>query len=97
MGASPPLLLITADDDASDAEMRRLDGELTTARWPHVLTAREGGHGLPDWDIDVALKFFSRVRSEPLPFAPPLPSRSRSVAHASGEVGADGGLELRDF
>jgi predicted esterase len=77
-GATPPLLLITADDDPSDGEMRQLDAELGRERWAHELVAREGGHALPEWDVDVALTFFARVRKERLPLAPPLqPSRPR--------------------
>jgi predicted esterase len=80
-GASaPPMLLVTADDDAADPEMRKLDGTLTLAGWPHALVAREGGHSLPDWDIDVALTFFRRVLREPFPLVPALPSRSQRAA-----------------
>jgi poly(3-hydroxybutyrate) depolymerase len=84
-GKTPPMLLITADDDASDPDMRRLDDELTRlAAWPHVLVAREGSHGLPDWDLDIALTFFARALAEGLPLAPPLASRGGNVlsAHA---------------
>jgi dienelactone hydrolase len=76
-GVPVPMLLITADDDASDPEMERLDAELSQAAWPHVLVAREGGHALPDWDIDTALTFFSRTRSERLPLVPPITSRTQ--------------------
>lgn len=102
---TPPILLVTADDDMSDPDMMQLDDELTCSRWPHALVAREGGHALPDWDIDSALVFFDRARTEKLPFSPPLPTRSvrprvtadASVDDAGGEIGGDGGLDLRDL
>jgi predicted esterase len=92
-GRTAPMLLITADDDPSDPEMRRLDDELTRSSWPHALVAREGIHGLPDWDIDTALTFFHRVRSEKLPLNPPLASRSRpraAVVDGGEDDDADG-------
>lgn len=96
----PPILLVTSED-AADPEMRKLDGELTLARWPHALVARAGGHSLPDWDIDVAVTFFARVLAgEGLPLDPPLPGHATSapsVRDAGAEVGADGGDELRDL
>ncbi len=58
LGQTPPILLITATEDVSDPEMRRLDDELTRENWPHSLASRGGGHALPDWDIDTALTFF---------------------------------------
>jgi predicted esterase len=101
---TPPILLVTADDDASDTEMMQLDDELTRAKWPHALVAREGGHALPDWDIDSALVFFDRARKETFPLSPPLATRSPrprvsadSVDDAGGEVGVDGGLDLGDL
>ena len=102
-----PMLLITADDDLSDPDMQRLDDELTQQRWPHAVVAREGGHALPDWDIESALTFFSRASKERLPFSPPLATRSRRprVAVDSGlsgddagvEVGVEGGLDVGDL
>jgi predicted esterase len=78
VGSTPPLLLITADDDASDPEMRELDAELTREGWRHEIVGREGGHALPDWDVGMALTFFERVMKERLPLTPPLqPPRSR--------------------
>jgi predicted esterase len=71
-GKKPPLLLITADDDLSDGEMRQLDAELTREHWGHEMVAREGGHELPDWDVDMALRFFTRAQREHLPLVPPL-------------------------
>jgi poly(3-hydroxybutyrate) depolymerase len=104
---TPPILLVTADDDLSDSDMMQLDDELTRAKWPHALVAREGGHALPDWDIDSALTFFDRARKEKLPLSPPLTTRSirprvveagvESVDDAGGEIGVDGGLDLGDF
>ncbi len=101
----PPMLLITADDDASDPEMTRLDDELTRTRWPHALVAREGGHALPDWDIDSALTFFKRIERERLPLSPPLESRStrrrapapNSVSEAGVEVTVDRADDLGDL
>lgn len=84
-GPMPPMLLITADEDPSDPEMRRLDGELTRASWPHALISRDGNHGLPDWDIDSALTFFTRARMEKLPLSPPLANRSRPAVPEAGE------------
>jgi predicted esterase len=71
-GAKTSVLLITADDDPSDPEMRQLDAELTQEKWPHDLVAREGVHALLDWDVDIALAFFARARKESVPLAPPL-------------------------
>ena len=102
---TPPILLVTADDDVSDVDMMQLDDELTRTKWPHALVAREGGHALPDWDIDSSLTFFDRARKEKLPLWPPLATRSvrprvvvdASVGHAGEEVGVDGGLDLGDL
>jgi predicted esterase len=107
---TPPILLVTADDDLSDSDMMQLDDELTRTKWPHALVAREGGHALPDWDIDSAITFFDRARREKLPFSPPLATRSvrprivtidasstESVDDAGGEIGVDGGLDLGDL
>lgn len=74
-GTKPPLLLLSADDDVSQEGMVRLDDELTRENWPHVHVAREGGHGLTDSDIDAALTFFERTRTESLPLDPPLSTR----------------------
>lgn len=72
-----PVLLISADDDASDPEMRDLDRELVRRKWHHAWVAREGTHALPDWDIEMAMTFFERTRTETLPLDPPLVSRGR--------------------
>jgi predicted esterase len=88
-GATPPLLLITADDDPSDPEMQELDAELTHEHWLHEYVARDGGHALPDWDIATALTFFTRTRKERLPLAPPLqPPRPRPTHASEGGVDA---------
>ena len=93
-----PMLLVTADDDAADPEMRRLDDELSSARWPHVLVAREGGHSLPDWDLDMVLTFFERTLEQGFPFKPALAGRSqRLVRNASAEITADGGVDFVDL
>lgn len=98
-----PMLLITADDDASDAEMMRLDGELTRRSWPHALVAREGGHALPDWDIESALTFFVRAAKERWPLSPPLVTRSPrprivdsgvAASEADDEAELEGGAQL---
>jgi dienelactone hydrolase len=79
-GRTPPLLLLSADDDVAQDEMIRYDEELARERWPHDSYARSGSHGLTDEDIDAALTFFSRA-SEPLPLRPPLPLH-RPTHHA---------------
>jgi predicted esterase len=88
MGAKPPLLLMSADEEASQEEMVRLDDELTKEDWPHVHYVRDGGHALPDSDIEVALTFFERTRTERLPLRPPLSSRiaRARTAPRDGEV-----------
>jgi predicted esterase len=75
-GPTPPMLLVDADDDPSGPEMSRLDASLTRAAWPHVGVVREGGHALADWDIDMSLTFFDRVRTERLPLVPALAART---------------------
>jgi predicted esterase len=80
VGQKPPLLLIDADDDPSGPEMDRLEAALTRESWPHAMVAREGGHALPDWDVEMALAFFDRTRIEQLPLSPPLAARARRLA-----------------
>ncbi|MCL2723424.1 MAG: hypothetical protein FWD69_03215 [Polyangiaceae bacterium] len=77
IGEKIPLLLITADDDPSNDEMMRLSGELARETWPAEIVTRESGYGhaLPNWDIDMALTFFTRVRTEDIPLDPPLSTR----------------------
>lgn len=77
---TPPLLLLSADDDIDQDDMLRLDAQLTREHWPHDGYARAGAHGLTDSDIDEALTFFTRAK-EPVPLEPPL-SAHRPVAHA---------------
>jgi predicted esterase len=77
---TPPLLLLSADDDIAQDDMIHLDGELTRAHWPHDSYARSGAHGLTDEDIDTALAFLARSR-EAMPLDPPL-SLHRPVHHA---------------
>jgi dienelactone hydrolase len=89
---TPPLLLLSADDDVAQDDMIRLDEGLTRAQWAHDSYARAGGHGLTDGDIDAALTFFARAR-EPLPLQPPL-ALHRAVRHPrdggpDAEVAAD--------
>jgi predicted esterase len=71
-GEKPPILLLTADDDPSDGEMRQLDDELSREKWPHEMVSREGTHELPDIDVNYALAFFDRALRERLPLTPPL-------------------------
>lgn len=75
-GATPPILLVDADDDPSGPEMSRLDADLSRESWPHAVVVREGGHALPEWDVDMSLTFFDRVRTERLPLTPPLGART---------------------
>ena len=75
VGSKPPLLLMSADEDVSQEGMVQLDDELTRDDWPHDHYVRDGGHALPDSDIDVALTFFERTRTEPLPLHPPISTR----------------------
>lgn len=70
-GAKPPLLLLSADDDEAQDTMLVLDQELTRENWAHDHYARDGGHGLTDSDIDLALAFFLR-NGEKVPLQPPL-------------------------
>ncbi len=83
---TPPLLLLSADDDIAQDDMIRFDEELTRTRWAHDSYARAGSHGLTDGDIDAALAFFSRAH-EPLPLEPPL-ALHRAVRHAR-DAGTD--------
>jgi hypothetical protein len=86
-------MLLVTSEDAADPEMRKLEAQLASARWPHALVAREGGHSLPDWDLDVVLTFFARALDEGFPLDPPL--ASRSVRDGGAEIPGDGGLDLR--
>ena len=87
---TPPLLLLSADDDVAQDEMIRFDEELTREHWAHDSYARAGGHGLTDEDIDAALMFFSRAH-EPLPLQPPL-ALHRAIRHAR-DAGAEGQIQ----
>ncbi len=84
-GPKPPLLLISADDDPSDGEMGLLDQELAREEWPHVVVAREGGHALLDWDVDVALTFFQRIQKERMPLSPALARGRRPTPPPSSD------------
>jgi len=74
LGAKPPLLLMSADEDSSQEGMMRLDDELTREGWLHENYSRAGTHELTDDEIDAALRFFVRLRDEKLPLTPPLSS-----------------------
>jgi hypothetical protein len=78
-GKQPPILLIDADDDPSGPEMDHLEATLAREAWPHAMVAREGGHALPDWDVEMALTFFDRTRTGSLPLSPPLSARPRRL------------------
>ena len=77
---TPPLLLLSADDDVAQDDMIRLEAELARAHWPHDSYARSGAHGLTDEDIDTALAFLARAQ-EAMPLEPPL-SQHRPRHHA---------------
>lgn len=83
---TPPLLLLSADDDVAQDDMLRLDAELARAHWAHDSYARAGTHGLTDQDIEAALTFFARS-SEPLPLEPPIAGLHRP-SHHEHETGA---------
>lgn len=74
-GKKPPILLLTADEDVSIESMMLLDGQLSQDKWPHVIGSRDGGHALPDSDIQTALTFFSRTEREGWPLSPPVTTR----------------------
>jgi dienelactone hydrolase len=76
---TPPLLLLSADDDVAQDDMIRYGQELVREGWSHDSYARSGGHALSDEDIDAVLSFFARS-GEPLPLVPPLPLH-RPVFH----------------
>lgn len=77
---TPPVLLLSADDDVAQEDMLRLDAELTKGRWPHDSYARAGVHGLTDQDVDATLAFIGRS-AEPLPLDPALAGLHRPSHH----------------
>jgi predicted esterase len=81
LGAKPPLLLMSADEDPSQEGMLRFDDELTRDGWLHENYSRAGTHELTDDEIEAALTFFVRLRREQLPLAPPL-STHRPRVHS---------------
>jgi len=87
---TPPLLLLSADDDVAQDEMIRFDEELARAHWAHDSYARGGGHGLGDEDIEAALTFFARA-GEALPLQPPL-ALHRAIRY-DRDAGAGGGIQ----
>ncbi len=80
----PPILLIDADDDPSSPEILHLEADLTREGWPHAMVIREGTHALPEWDVEMALTFFDRVHSEPMPLTPPLAPPRPPHPHDAG-------------
>lgn len=84
VGRKPPLLLVDADDDPSSPEILHLDSDLTREAWPHSMVIREGGHALPEWDVEMALTFFDRVRTEAVPLTPPLAPPRPPHPHDAG-------------
>lgn len=91
--ASPPLLLLTADGDPSITSTIALDEELTLEHWPHAIVTRDGGHGLVDADVAMAIVFFDRARGERFPLTPPLSSRPPRPITAVGSIAATDGTE----
>jgi dienelactone hydrolase len=93
LGSKPPVLLLSADDDLSQEGMVRFDDELTREGWPHEHYVREaGGHALPDSDIEAALTFFERTRTETLPLRPALSTRVPRARLVRRDAGADVGI-----
>jgi predicted esterase len=88
-GSTPPMLLLSADDDVAQMDMMRLDDDLRRVGWPRDSYARAGAHGLADEDIDAALSFFARS-GESMPLRPPLPLH-RAVFHVH-DAGAEAGV-----
>jgi hypothetical protein len=88
---------MSADDDASQEGMMRLDDELTREGWLHENYARAGSHELSDDEIDAALTFFVRLRTEKLPLSPPLSSRRPRAREARQveEAGTTAPSEVR--
>lgn len=74
LGAKSPLLLMTAEDDASLEGMMRLDDELTRDGWRHETYSGTGTHELTDREIEAALTFFAHPHDEKAPPGQPLPS-----------------------
>jgi predicted esterase len=82
LGAKPPLLLLSADEDSAQAGMIHFDEVLAREGWPHEVYAREGAHAFTDVDMNAALTFFQRIeKGEKPPFSPPL-SEHRPTPHA---------------
>ncbi len=59
-GAKYPMLLTLSEADPSHDEMIKLDEALTRDDWPHEIFLAQGGHALPDRDIEAAIDFFER-------------------------------------
>ena len=59
-GRKHPLLLTLSADDPSHDEMMKLDDALTQEEWPHEVFLGQGGHALPDSDIQAAVAFFAK-------------------------------------
>jgi dienelactone hydrolase len=74
LGEKPPLLLMSASEDASLEGMTRFDDELTRDGWLHENHSSAGTHELTDDEIETALTFFARVRVGKGPLPPPLPA-----------------------
>jgi predicted esterase len=90
-GPKPPMLLLTAEDDPSHEEIMRLSSELAQVKWPHQVAARDGGHELPEQEIQWAFDFFERTASEPFPLSPPIgraPRKKEPVEASVEEAGA---------
>jgi predicted esterase len=90
LGSKPPLLLLSADSDLSQESMVRFDDELTSVHWPHEHHVRDGGHELPDSDIEAALTFFTRTRTETPPFQPSMSTRIPRARQADAAAPSEG-------
>lgn len=90
LGAKPPLLLLSADEDSAQEGMIHFDEVLAREAWPHEVYAREGAHGFTEIDMNAALTFFLRIeKGEKPPFSPPLskhrPTPRAPSPHAAAE------------
>jgi predicted esterase len=89
----PPILLLSADDDASQPDMVKFETELGRFGWQVETAVRDGGHALTDSDVDAALTFFVRATREGLPLRPPLSTRIARAKVAPSDGGGESGTE----
>lgn len=58
---SPPIMVVSAADDAEQApKAKELHEALTKGSWPHAYCPHPGAHALTPDDVDTAVKFFKR-------------------------------------